>query len=233
MKLTTEQVANLLSVKVCSVNKLKQQGLLYPRMEEVGYKIVYEYKLGRNIYYETKDVPVSMQEFYKNTFGTDFKDFYKYYLRRTSLARGTKVSIENVLSKQVLAEELGVTRKTISRWDNKLQELGIISESGYIYVRVISKPDKKRYITSVEDYDNFCKNKKAVKELDDILESAYRKGNMSFHTLKCAYKDNNSWKEELTESYVYRVKTFLLNSDNSIHVAIKPIMEKESVLNGK
>ena len=48
-----------------------------------------------------------------------------------------------------IAEELGVTRKTVGTWDAKLVELGVLDEDDRIYLYVQSVPEQKIFKTSI------------------------------------------------------------------------------------
>ena len=132
MLVNSKELAGLLGLQPTTLRKIKSQGLLQEKLEAIGYSLVEEFKEGRAVYYRLNDCKPTNPEamFNKEVFGTEHDGFKHYYMNRTESAKGKDSKVDDVLTKKQLSEIAGADRGTISRWDDKLVELGILSEDG-------------------------------------------------------------------------------------------------------
>ena len=222
MKLSTKQIADLLGVSTNSLRVLKSKGEMYKRLEDIGYKIIEEYKEGRSVFYsvehiEIKDKSAAIKVFNKGIFGVTSDRFKDYYVKRTESAKGKDVEVQEVVTKQNIAEDTGVARQTVGTWDVKLTELGVIDEDGYIYLRVQCVPERKVFKSSIDDYKHYHKTVINTRKVYTALMLDHEKGLIDDFTLEFAYKEYKSKMKELADTYVIRIKAYRLNVNNPIH----------------
>ena len=145
IELTGKQLSVLLGVSTNRIRALKTKGLLYDRLKEVGYEVYSERKQGKNVVYTCKYTEVSkraaLKNFCKETFNVNqVSEFVQYYLKRTEqAAKGQDIELNEIITKSKLGELIGVSDKTISKWDNILLEQGILSRNGFVYIQIQDK----------------------------------------------------------------------------------------------
>lgn len=222
MKLSTKQIADMLCVSTRSLMTIKSNGELHKRLESIGYKVVKEYKEGRSVYYlveltKNKDKSAVIQLFNKRVFGVANDKFKDYYVKRTAASKGKDTEAYELMTKQNIAEELGVTRQTVGTWDAKLVELGVLDEDDRIYLYVQSVPEQKIFKTSIDDYKHYHKTLINAKKAYAALKAAHNNGLIDDFTLEFAYKEYKSKLEEMSANHVVRIKAYKLNEENPTH----------------
>ena len=81
-----------------------------------------------------------LRKYLKDTFHVTHKGFVKYFLLRTS---------GEAIPEDELADEVGCCTLSIDKWDETLQELGIVYQEGVMYYRYI---DGDRVAITPNDY---------------------------------------------------------------------------------
>lgn len=217
MIVNSKDLAGLLGVKPASLKVYKSQGLLQEKLEAIGYNLVEEFKEGRAVYYRLNDCKPTNQEalFNKEVFNTEHDGFKHYYMNRTESAKGKESKVDDILTKKQLSEIAGADVHTISRWDDKLIELGILSEDGYVYLRFCGLQISK---ACREEYATYMKQVRAAKELHSSAMLAYRRDEISKESAEIAQKDYESTMQMFARDYVTRISVYKLNPENPIHV---------------
>ena len=217
MLVNSKELAGLLGVKTDTLKRYKTAGLLQEKLEVIGYSLVEEFKEGRAVYYRLNDCKPTNQEalFNKEVFGTEHDGFKHYYMNRTESAKGKESKVDDVITKRELAEIAGADRGTISRWDDKLIELGILSEDGYVYLRFCNLQISK---SNRQEYSLYFKQVRAAKEVHSSVLLAYRRGEVSKEAAESAQKDYENTMQVFAGDYVARISVYKLNPNNPIHV---------------
>ena len=164
--LSKKEIAHLLgksygTVKNWSEEKLAEQLLnnCYEilHIEKVGRKIEYtlQYKetgIGDNIIlWLTKEYGIRK--------GREFKGYLD--VRMVLSDKG-----ECNMSKKIIAEQVGVSSKSVASWDELLKSLDILSDDGYTYIKATGFAETyKEEVVSKEEYSNWWGNIKYMKEL--------------------------------------------------------------------
>ena len=217
MLVNSKELAGLLGLQPTTLRKIKSQGLLQEKLEAIGYTLVEEFKEGRAVYYRLNDCKPTNPEamFNKEVFNTEHDGFKHYYMNRTESAKGKDSKVDDILTKKQLSEIAGADAHTISRWDDKLVELGILSEDGYVYLRFCNLQISK---ASREEYAAYMKQVRAAKELHSSAMLAYRREEISKESAEIAQKDYESTMQMFARDYVARISVYKLNPNNPIHV---------------
>ena len=222
VKLSTKQIAAILGVSTGRVMVIKSNEELYKRLEDIGFKVIGECKEGRSVYYnvefiENKDRNSDIKIFNKNVFGVNNEKFIDYYLRRTRASKGKEAGLNDLITKENLAKDVGVSRQTICVWDSKLVKMGILREDDPIYLHVQCVPEKNIFKSSIYDYKQYHKNVINTKNIYYSLLVNYRKGLIDDSTIEFACNEYQSAMKELADNYVVRIKTYKLNEENPTH----------------
>lgn len=217
MLVNSKELAGLLGIQPTTLRKIKSQGLLQEKLEAIGYTLVEEFKEGRAVYYRLNDCKPTNPEamFNKEVFNTEHDGFKHYYMNRTESAKGKDSKVDDILTKKQLSEIAGADAHTISRWDDKLVELGILAEDGYVYLRFCNLQISK---ASREEYAAYMKQVRAAKELHSSAMLAYRREEISKESAEIAQKDYESTMQMFARDYVARISVYKLNPNNPIHV---------------
>lgn len=225
LTLSTNEISELLGLKPSTFKKIKALGELEGRLKNIGFTLQREYKQGRNIIYEIALINYSMTlgEVYRDIFNVKHPSFGDYYQTRTSTAHEIN-SAEEIISKNDIAKKCGCKRQTISEWDDKLIDLGIMESNGYVYVRVY---ECSAELTTHEDYKNYQANLLAYKDNHRNAVRDYAKGNISKRQLDLLNSDYSTYMDSIKFNYVIRVKAFKLNESNPIHKAVISLINEE------
>ena len=222
LELNSQQLSVLLGVSTNRIRALKTKGLLYSRLSDIGYRVVGECKRGKNVIYLCTDTEVSkraaLKNFCKETFNVNqVSEFVQYYLKRTEQAvKGQDIELSEIITKSKLGELIGVSDKTISKWDNILIEQGILSRNGYVYVQIQGKELVK---TSEYAFKRQYRNMMTSKKIYTMCNNEYHKGMSDYNTLEFAYKEYENSLDCMSKEHIIRIKNYKLNADNPVHIA--------------
>ena len=222
LELNSQQLSVLLGVSTNRIRALKTKGLLYSRLSDIGYKVVGECKRGKNVIYLCTDTEVNkraaLKNFCKETFNVNqVEEFVQYYLKRTEQAvKGQDIELNEIITKSKLGELIGVSDKTISKWDNILLEQGILSRNGYVYVQIQGKELVK---TSEYAFKRQYRNMMTSKKIYTMCNNEYHKGMTDYNTLEFAYKEYENSLDSMSQEHIIRIKNYKLNADNPVHIA--------------
>ena len=222
LELNSQQLSVLLGVSTNRIRALKTKGLLYSRLSDIGYKVVGECKRGKNVIYLCTDTEVSkraaLKNFCKETFNVNqVSEFVQYYLKRTEqAAKGQDIELNEIITKSKLGELIGVSDKTISKWDNILLEQGILSRNGYVYIQI---QDKELVKTSEYAFKRQYRNMMTSKKIYTMCNNEYHKGMSDYNTLEFAYKEYENSLDCMSKEHIIRIKNYKLNADNPVYIA--------------
>ena len=240
LELNSQQLSVLLGVSTNRIRALKTKGLLYSRLSDIGYKVVGECKRGKNVIYLCTDTEVNkraaLKNFCKETFNVNqVEEFVQYYLKRTEqAAKGQDIELNEIITKSKLGELIGVSDKTISKWDNILIEQGILSRNGYVYIQIQGKELVK---TSEYAFKRQYRNMMTSKKIYTMCSKEYKEGMSDYNTLEFAYKEYENSLDCMSKEHIIRIKNYKLNADNPVHIAamnvfaeytettVKPVLE--------
>ena len=217
MVLNSKKLAELLGISSKTLRNLKCDGLLKERLQAIGYNLVEEFKEGRAVYYRLDDCKPTDEValFNKEVFNTEHDGFKHYYMERTSTSKGQDTTVDDVVTKKDLGKIANADPHTISRWDDKLEELGIIAKDGVIYLRFTNL---KVFKASQEEFRSYQRRVRMAKEEHSAMMLAYRRNDISKDTAEIAQE---KYKEELkgfADDYVIKLPIYKLNKNNPIHV---------------
>jgi hypothetical protein len=132
IKLTRTELMGILNVKTSAMKKIEREDKLETRLSDKGYKFIEKKKEGTKSFYIVEKQS-DTKEIYSNTceyvFNVKDGKFAEYFLRRT-------LNTHRPISKEELSKEVGIGINTVTRWDDKMLELGIITKDGYFYLAV-------------------------------------------------------------------------------------------------
>ena len=227
MELSTKQLADFLGISTITLKDYKCKGRLSGKLAEQGYKIVSEEKRGRSIFYvleECESTLTPVEQLCKSAFHTDPKVFPHYYVKRTECDDYGRC---NPVSNKQLAAEIGVGRDTVSDWNKKLVDLGILVESGYVYYEIDKNTLEKREITK-EEYTLYWKNKKSEDEYI-YYESEFKAGRLSAEAYDRLLSRKELENKVIANKACFRIKRYYLQQENELHQVAKRYFTEEDL----
>ncbi|WP_455789312.1 hypothetical protein [Clostridium butyricum] len=211
-KINRKELQDILNVKNDGLKKIIRKGQLEKRLNDLGYQLISTEKEGRNTYYNiSKEEKGKCKELLNNIikyhFGTThYEQFIKYLLYRF-------YNLGQPITKKLIADNIGVDKKTITRWDNKLLEHNFIGKDGYWYVRAEIKENNIIYVLTDEwEYNSYSNNMRYVAKDNMIVQRLEDEefDRIDFELMLEALKDRKSITDD---KYVYRVKKFFKKND--------------------
>lgn len=191
--ITRKQLLEYLNVKNDTLKKIIKDGKLKERLARLGYNYIRTDKVGRNSLYiiEEKQKFEDINSYngllsnLLNIKATNGSKFAMYLMYRY-------MNAEQPITKSFIADKIKVNVKTISDWDNKLIDLGLLDNSNSYYieitedeVKLVDELDYKGYWTTI----GFIKNKKnTFKKSGEILKD------------KLDNKENDTYAREVTNA---------------------------------
>lgn len=214
IKLTRDKLMEILNVKTSAMKKIEKEGKLENRLCDKGYKFIEKIKEGRNSFYvvektsDTKEIYCNTCEYVLNV--KDGERFAEYFLRRT-------LNTYRPVSKDELSNEIGVSRKTISEWDERMLELGIITKDGYFYLAVdYDEHDNPHYRFSCEEeYRSYYKCCMAIGKKRKIAEK-YKKDEIDFDTMQLLMDGITMNQRAIDKRFIYRLNKYQLSKNNNL-----------------
>lgn len=218
MNVNKQQLMEILGVTLNTLNQIEKRKTLEKRLDEKGYILINKTKDSKNNLYEIKKINDSKEVLNNITnymFGTNddfkFSDYFMYRIMNT----------EKPITKEMLSKWCKVNRKTISRWDNKMELNNILSKDGYFYIAMEFEKDKKPTyrITCKDEYSQYIKCSKFANKKKDIAQR-YKKDEIDYDMMQMLMDSLNSYAQEVEKKFVYRVSKFQLQKDNQLCVDI-------------
>lgn len=213
MKCDKKDLGKLLNISLNAVKCLEKRNKLENRLNLIGYKLLSKDKEGNKNYYtieKTKDY-----DFITREYGVKKTDnFISYFHKRTS---------EKPQTAESLAAESKVSKKTVSKWDNKLQDKKILSKDGFYYFKVDKETQELSEI-SEEEYKSFWKNKAYLSAFKKLQER-YLKGEISLTELQLSTADVAAIITTIENKYCFKIKKYKVNTENKLYLETKKIVD--------
>lgn len=214
LKLTRNEVMDILNVKTSAMKKIEREDKLEARLSDKGYKLIEKKKEGTKNFYVVEKQS-NTREIYSNTceYVFNVKDgekFAEYFLRRT-------LNTYRPISKDELSAEIGVSRKTISDWDDKMLELGIITKDGHFYLAVdYDEYDNPHYrVSCEEEYKSYYKCTRAIGKKRELAEK-YKKDEIDFETMSLLMDGITINQKAIDGRFVYRLNKYQLAKNSGL-----------------
>lgn len=214
IKLTRTELMEILNVKTSAMKKIEREDKLETRLSDKGYKFIEKKKEGTKSFYvvekqnDTKEVYSNTCEYVFNV--KDGKKFAEYFLRRT-------LNTYRPVSKDEMSVEIGVSRKTISDWDDKMLELGIITKDGHFYLAVdYDEYDNPHYrVSCEEEYKSYYKCSRAIGKKRELAEK-YKKDEIDFDTMSLLIDGITINQKAIDGRFVYRLNKYQLAKNSGL-----------------
>lgn len=213
MKMDKKEVCKILNIKERTLKGIESKNQLKARLKEKGYNLVSKEKEGRKVFYNIEQIN-SNKEVYNNmvkyVYNTNKeKEFTKYFTLRTI--------VNNTIpySKADISNKIEVSKRTVTTWDNKLNDLQIISKDGYFYFCIDKEKGTIEQCTK-EEYKNFWKNKSYIKAFKD-LQIKYINGTIDLNQLTLASAEIGGTIALIENKYYYRIKKYKTNTQNQLY----------------
>jgi len=218
MIITKQQLMDILGVKSDTLKQIEKRKTLENRLDEKGYVLINKTKDGRNNIYEVEQLNNSKELLNNITnymFGTNndfgFSDYFMYRIMNT----------EKPITKEMLSKWCKVNRKTISRWDNKMELNNILSKDGYFYIAMDFDKDKKPTyrITCKDEYSSYIKCSRFANKKQEIAQK-YKKDEIDYDTMQMLMDSVTTYAQTIENKFVYRVSKFQLKENNKLCVDV-------------
>ena len=148
-------------------------------------------------------------------FGTNndfaFSDYFMYRIMNT----------EKPITKEMLSKWCKVNRKTIRRWDSKMELNNILSKDGYFYIAMEFDKDKKPTyrITCKDEYSSYIKCSRFANKKQEIAQK-YKKDEIDYDTMQMLMDSVTTYAQTIENKFVYRVSKFQLKENNKLCVDV-------------
>lgn len=219
MKLSKQQLMDILNVKKEGLKTMERKQQLYVRLQEKGYKLSNKIKEGRQVYYIV-DKENSNKELLTNIYDTlmntkQYDQFTDYLLYRV-------LNIHKPITKNYIADQCEVNKNTITKWDKTMVFNNMLSKDGYFYIAIDYKEDniKEYRITTKEEYTSYMKASIFAGRKKYIAQQ-YKNGNIDYNTMQLLMDGLTLNQKAIEKRFVYRVNKLNLIKDNQL---LKDIM---------
>jgi len=218
MIITKQQLMDILGVKSDTLKQIEKRKTLEKRLNEKGYVLINKTKDGRNNIYEIEQLNNSKELLNNITnymFGTNndfaFSDYFMYRIMNT----------EKPITKEMLSKWCKVNRKTIRRWDSKMELNNILSKDGYFYIAMEFDKDKKPTyrITCKDEYSSYIKCSRFANKKQEIAQK-YKKDEIDYDTMQMLMDSVTTYAQTIENKFVYRVSKFQLKENNKLCVDV-------------
>lgn len=222
MKLNKQELSILLGVSERSIKRYINNNTLKEKLIEQGYILKDTIKEGRKKYYiieqiGEKGVYNNMCKYVYNTNRQD--SFSRYFHMRTEYSK-----VNKPVGQKEIATIAGVSRNTISKWDNTLIDKNIIAKDGFFYFYI--KADTKEVIQcSIEEYKSFWRNKALLRAFN-TLQGRYLKGEITLNELTLSSAELGSLIGMIENKYYFRTKKYKLHGDNKLYLDTEGIIKE-------
>lgn len=211
--LSKEEVMNILCIKSTAFKNIIKTNTLSKRFKEKGYKYIERFKEGRVYKYKVikeNSCKELLSNITKSMFDTNkVLEFGDYVMYR-------KDNVDLPITKELLSELCTVSRKTISKWDDKMIEHGLMTKDGFFYVAKDFDDNGNifRYrLTDKYEYQSYIRNSRFSKMKESIAEK-YKKGDITYDDMELAIVGINEFAKSIEHKFVYRVSKFTIENNN-------------------
>lgn len=222
MKLDKKELITLLNIKERTLKKYINNNTLKEKLIEQGYILKDTIKEGRKKYYIIEQVGEKgvYNNMCKYVYNTNRQDsFSRYFHMRTEYSK-----VNKPVGQKEIATIAGVSRNTISKWDNTLIDKNIIAKDGFFYFYI--KADTKEVVQcSIEEYKSFWRNKALLKACD-TLQSRYLRGEITLNELTVSSLALGGLVGVIENKYYFRTKKYKVHKDNKLYLDTEGIIKE-------
>ncbi|MBW6410966.1 hypothetical protein [Clostridium weizhouense] len=224
MKINNKELMDILGVNINNLKQIKKRGLLEQRLQDRGYKLLGQTKEGRQVYYELEQEN-NNKEILNNIifymFGTrEFEKFCKYYLYRLA-------NLERPFTTELLSKLVGVSRKTIEKWDKAMVENNILSKEGKWYISIDYWEDTGETYrnTDVWEYNSYTRNLKIANYKTKSVQK-YKIDKINKQELEMLEDSMNIRREVIKDKFVYYVRKYKLKKGYKLSLDIVKLIKE-------
>jgi Putative ATPase subunit of terminase (gpP-like). len=214
IKLTRNELMEILGVKYRAMTKIEKERKLEERLSDKGYKFIEKKKEGvKNFYIVGKesngDDKELLTNIIKNCYKTkEYLTFSEYYTIRYVFA---KMNWQGATIKKI-ADYVGVHENTIYKWDKTLKESEMLKQDGYYYYKLDTESGEEVEIDEWE-YKTYWNNTRDIQAMKEIQDD-YDNGKITFNKMRIAIREYEAYHEAIEGKYCFRVKKYIINELN-------------------
>ena len=213
MKVCRNELKVILNINLNALKQIERRKTLDKRFLDKGYTLVDKYIENNKTIYEL-ELSKTKQIISKTYNVNKTNNFIDYFNIRTNEEPST---IEEI------ANKANVNKKTVSKWDNTLQDKRIIAKDGYYYFR-LNKDQGEMVQVSMEEYKSFWKNKAYVNAFNKLQER-YIKGEISLTELQLSSGEIAVIISTIENKYYYKIKKYKVDKNNELYIDTKKLIE--------
>ena len=217
-------ILEILGVTNEALKKIISKKQLTERLKEKGYLLLETFKKGRKTLYKIEEV--SQDKFKLNNIMEDLFNTTKDEKRHADYIAYRCVNIDRPLTKKHLSEKIGVSERTISKWDDNMIKYNLLAKDGFFYIAMDFNENGFEYrLTNKDEYKSFILNNLYIKEREKAYEE-YDNNKISKIRLDMIIV---STTEQIKANYgkiVYKVSKYTLGKDKDIAILILKLIKK-------
>jgi len=213
MKVSRNELKSILDVNLNALKQIERRKTLDKRLLGKGYLLISKHIECNKTIYEL-GISKTKQIISKTYNVSKTNNFIDYFNIRTKEEPNT---IEEI------ANKANVNKKTVSKWDNTLQDKRIISKDGYYYFR-LDKGRGELIQVSIEEYKSFWKNKAYINAFNKLQER-YIKGEISLTELQLSSGEIAVIISTIENKYYYKIKKYKVDKNNELYIDTKKLIE--------
>jgi hypothetical protein len=213
MKVCRNELKAILNINLNALKQIERRKTLNKRLLEKGYILIDKYIESNKTIYEL-EISKTKEIISKTYNVSKTNNFIDYFNIRTKEEPST---IEEI------ANKANVNKKTVSKWDNTLQDKRIIAKDGYYYFR-LDKSQGELIPVSIEEYKSFWKNKAYINAFNKLQER-YIKGEISLTELQLSSGEIAVIISTIENKYYYKIKKYKVDKNNELYIDTKKLIE--------
>lgn len=228
IKLTRNELMELLGVKSETLKQIEKRGQLEKRLDDKGYNFTEKTKEGRSSFYiiekqedgeDNNKMLLNniIEQLYKTREYLSFSEYFtiRYVFAKTKW-QGATIS--------TIAKKVGVSESTIKKWDKLLKGNDMIKQEGYYYYKKDMNTYEEIEITQ-QEYNAYWRNKAFVGAMKS-LKDKYDNGQITFAELQIGIMDSGEILKAIKGKYCFRVKKYIINEFNQLCGDIFKLIKK-------
>lgn len=213
MKVYRNELKSILNINLNALKQIERRKTLNKRLLEKGYILINKYIESNKTIYEL-EISKTKQIISKTYNVSKTNNFIDYFNIRTK---------EEPKTIEEIANKANVNKKTVSKWDNTLQDKRIIAKDGYYYFR-LDKGQGELIQVTIEEYKSFWKNKAYVNAFNK-LQDRYIKGEISLTELQLSSGEIAVIISTIENKYYYKIKKYKVDKNNELYIDTKKLIE--------
>jgi len=213
MKVCRNELKVILNINLNALKQIERRKTLDKRLQDKGYILINKHIEGNKTIYEL-EISKTKHIISKTYNVSKTNNFIDYFNIRTKEEPNT---IEEI------ANKANVNKKTVSKWDNTLQDKRIIAKDGYYYFR-LDKDQGELIQVTIEEYKSFWKNKAYINAFNK-LQDRYIKGEISLTELQLSSGEIAVIISTIENKYYYKIKKYKVDKNNELYKDTKKLIE--------